>query len=39
MLYCGTSEDTALPPMTDNLWVLNRRDEFIGQVSLKNLDF
>ena len=28
-----------LPPMTDNLWVLNRRDEFIGQVSFKNLNF
>ena len=26
-----------LPPMTDNLWVLNRRDEFIGQVSLSKI--
>ena len=26
-----------LPPMTDTLWVLNRRDEFIGQVSLSKI--
>jgi magnesium transporter len=26
-----------LPPMTDNLWVVNRRDEFIGQVSISKI--
>ena len=26
-----------LPPMTDNLWVVNRRDEFIGQVPISKI--
>lgn len=26
-----------IPPMTDNLWVVNRRDEFIGQVSISKI--
>ena len=26
-----------LPSMTDNLWVVNRRDEFIGQVSVSKI--
>jgi magnesium transporter len=26
-----------LPPMTDNLWVVNRRDEFIGQVPIATI--
>ncbi len=26
-----------LPPMTDNLWVVNRRDEFIGQVPIAKI--
>ncbi len=26
-----------LPPMTDNLWVVNRRGEFIGQVSISKI--
>ncbi|MDB4020856.1 magnesium transporter [Litorivicinus sp.] len=26
-----------LPPMTDNLWVVNRRNEFIGQVPLSTI--
>ena len=26
-----------LPPMTDNLWVVNRRDEFIGQAPISKI--
>jgi magnesium transporter len=26
-----------LPPMTDNLWVVNRRDQFIGQVPISTI--
>ena len=26
-----------LPPMTDNLWVVNRRDEFIGQIPISKI--
>ena len=26
-----------LPPMTDNLWVVNRRDEFVGQVPISKI--
>ena len=26
-----------LPPMTDNLWVVNRRDEFIGQTPISKI--
>ena len=26
-----------LPPMTDNLWVVNRRDEFIGQAAISKV--
>ena len=28
-----------LPPMTDNLWVVNRRDEFIGQALFRKSSF